>query len=142
MIEALRSWFRQNSSLLEGEGISGSLSPGSVGLLKNGISAELKTDHLEATIELWETGESDFHFLDWEAAERDPEVSVVVTHYDFRSEQEMYAALNNLVNRINGNDNSPVPLRKWTPEGHMETRQIKRPFDAGVPVPNTKGKSR
>lgn len=100
MIEALRSWFEQNSSLLEEEGISGGLSPGSVGLLKNGISAELKTNHLEATIELWETGESDFHFLDWEATERDPEVGVVVTHYDFQGEQELWVALDKLVSRM------------------------------------------
>lgn len=74
--------------------------PGSEGLLKNGISAVLKSERFEATIELWETGESEFYFLDWEFADRDPDYQPEVTHYDFAAEKEMLSALNRLVNRL------------------------------------------
>jgi hypothetical protein len=100
MIEAFRLWFSRNHFLLERDGITFDLSPSSTGLPKNGISAVLKSDRVEVTIELWETGESEFYFLNWEAIERDPNASVVVTHYDFTPVEELYAALDQLVNQM------------------------------------------
>ena len=85
---------------MERDGISLDLSKGSEGLSKNGVYAALKSDHFEAGVELWETGDSEFYFSDWEAVERDPAVGVVVTHHEFKSPAELYAALDELVNRM------------------------------------------
>lgn len=100
MIDTFRRWALEYGPILKREGISLDLSKGSEGLPKNGISAALKSDRFEATIELWETGESEFYFLDWEAAERDPNVGVVVTHYDFTTAGELYAALDQVISRM------------------------------------------
>ena len=100
MIEAFYLWFSQNHSLLARDGSSINLSPSSVGLPKNGISAVLRSDRAEITIELWETGESEFYFLDWDAVDLDPAVGVAVKHYDFANKEELYAALDQLVSRM------------------------------------------
>lgn len=100
MIEAFRQWFLEHRLVLAPDGISLELSKGSEGLPKNGVYAVLKSDRFEAGVELWETGESEFYFSDWEAAERDPAVGVVVTHHDFTSPAELYTALDELVNRM------------------------------------------
>ena len=104
MIKAFYLWFSKNHSLLTGDGLSIKLSPMSVGLPKNGISAVLRAGRAEVTIELWETGESEFYFLDWDAVDHDPQAGIVVTHYDFIRVEELYAALDQLVSRM-----SPVP---------------------------------
>jgi sugar phosphate isomerase/epimerase len=64
------------------------------------IHAGFYAERHEATVQLWEDGQSDFHFLDWEAAQRDPEVGVVVTHHDFTMIEELYIALDGLINRM------------------------------------------
>lgn len=64
------------------------------------IAANIIAPRHETTVELWETGKSEFHFLDWEAVEHDPEAGVVVTHHDFTQVEELYAALDQLINRM------------------------------------------
>ena len=64
------------------------------------VHVNLFAERHEATVQLWETGESEFFFLDWQAAERDPAVGVVVTHHDFTTPAELYATLDELVNRM------------------------------------------
>jgi len=100
MIETFRSWLFRNQSLLGRDGITFDLSPSSEGLLKNGVSAVLKSERFEVTIELWETGESEFYFLDWEAADRDLEYQPEVVHHDFSDKSQMFAALEQLVSRM------------------------------------------
>lgn len=100
MIDAFRLWFSQNQFLLARDGLTFELSAGSMGLPKNGISAVLKSERVEVTIELWETGESEFYLLDWNTIDRDPEAGVVVMHYDFAEPAALYAALDQLVNRM------------------------------------------
>lgn len=100
MIEKLQFWAGQHQRDLARDGIFLKLSQPSDGLPKNGISAVFTSDRFEVTVELWENGESEFYFLDWEAADRDPNYQVEVTHYDFRYAAELYAALQTLVSRM------------------------------------------
>lgn len=100
MIETLQFWARENQSDLEKNGIYLKLSQPSEGLPKNGISAVFTSDRFEATIELWETGESEFYFLDWKAADRDPDYQVDITHHDFQSESELHSSLAALLERL------------------------------------------
>ncbi len=100
MIETFRRWFMDHRRALEQNGISLDLTAGSEGLPKNGVSALLASDRFEAAVELWETGESEFYFSDWTAADRDPNVGVEVTHHDFANTVEMSDALNDLINRM------------------------------------------
>lgn len=98
MIEKLQFWAGQHQRDLARDRISLKLSQPSEGLPKNGISAVFISDRFEATVELWENGESEFYFLDWEAADRDPEYQPKVVHHDFTNSSELYAALEHLVN--------------------------------------------
>ena len=130
-------WVRANESRLAADKIRVNMPSQAA---KEGTYAEFFSQEGEATVELWDYGFSEFHV--WLHRSGSLQEEVKTTHHEFQDFDEMNAALDNLVNRMNGNDNSPVSLRKWTSEGHMETIQIERPFDAVVPVPNTKGKSR
>jgi len=100
MIEKLLFWAEQHQGDLARNRIFLKLSQPSEGLPKDGISAVLTSDRFEATVELWENGESEFYFLDWEAADRDPNYQAKVTHYDFRNAIELLAALETLVSRM------------------------------------------
>ena len=100
MIENLQFWAGQHQRDLEGKGIALKLSHPSEGLPKNGISAVFTSDRFEATVELWETGESEFYFLDWKAADRDPEYQVEITHHDFQNEGDLHSSLAVLLERL------------------------------------------
>ena len=100
MIEKLQFWAGQHQRDLARDRIFLKLSQPSEGLPKNGISAVFISDRFEATVELWENGESEFYFLDWEAADRDPNYQLEVTHHDFTQAMQLYAALETLVSRM------------------------------------------
>jgi uncharacterized protein involved in type VI secretion and phage assembly len=96
MLEAFRQWFQIHQSLLTQKGVDVRVSPGTQGLDKNSIHAELRTPRYEWLVQLWETGESDFHFLDWDAADD----GVIWTHYEFPSKEELYAALDGIIEKL------------------------------------------
>ena len=100
MIEKLLYWAEQHQGDLARDRIFLKLSQPSDGLPKNGISAVFTSSRFEATVELWENGESEFYLLDWEAADRDPNYQVEIIHHDFRSGIELYTALETLVSRM------------------------------------------
>lgn len=60
------------------------------------MHAEIRTAKYEWTIELWETGESEFHFLDWGL----PDPDVVTTHQEFADKKELYAALDVMLAKV------------------------------------------
>ena len=98
-IALFQDWLRENQSRFAHENIrveASAITPYS----PSSIHVDFFAERHEATVQLWEDGQSDFHFLDWEAAERDPNVGVGVTHYDFTIAGELYAALDQLVNRM------------------------------------------
>lgn len=98
-ITSFQQWLKDNTARLEHENIRVEML-GITPYVPSSIHVDFFAGRHEATVQIWEDGQSDFHLLDWEAAERDPEVGVVVTHYDFATLAQMYAALDNLVNRL------------------------------------------
>jgi hypothetical protein len=96
MITALQDWLDAYQTELARSGITISVSPVTQGLSKNSIHAEFRTERQECTVQLWETGEADVHFLDWEASDD----GVTVRHYEFGSEQELRAVLEELRDRM------------------------------------------
>ena len=64
------------------------------------IHVDLFAARHEVTVQLWEDGQSDFHFLNWEAADRDPNYQVEVTHYDFETAEQLLSALDQLVSKL------------------------------------------
>ncbi len=141
MIEAFRRWLLEHRRSIKRDGVSLELSEGSQGLLKNGVSATFNSAHSEAMIELWETGESEFYFADWNTADRDPNYQPEVTHYDFQSEGEMFTALAAFVKRIHGTAELPQTPASLFISGHSETV-----YDDPIPgkqflAATTKGKS-
>ena len=103
-IASFQDWLKDSQARLERENIRvetlgiTSFAPGS-------IHVDFFGDGHEATVQLWGDGQSDFHLLDWEAAERDPQIGVVVTHYAFRSTAEMTTELEKLVDCLSMRDN-------------------------------------
>lgn len=61
MIHAFQSWIQNNQALLNERRINTHLSEPTQGLSKNSIFADFKSDRYEATVQVWESGESDFH---------------------------------------------------------------------------------
>src|SRR5438093_1284477 len=108
MIDALKQWFEDQHSLLTRLGVSVQVSSPTRGLSKNSIHADLKTDRYECTVQLWDSGESDFHLLDWEAADE----GVSVTHHQFNGTQELYAALDALLKRMSSEINDSETLAR------------------------------
>ncbi len=101
MLGALQAWFHRHEGTLRARGIAVQVRQPSSGFSKNGISADLTTDRAEATVELWESGESEFHYLDWQEAEADKDnAQAAVTHYEFARPEELFAALDALMTRM------------------------------------------
>jgi hypothetical protein len=94
-IEAIQDWVESSRHMLNERRITVGLSEPTRGPGKNSIHAELRGESSEATVEVWDTGESDFHFADMGATS-----GVVVTHHDFRSREELENALDDLANRL------------------------------------------
>lgn len=103
-IEAFHAWIRRNEPRLNASGITvqapEKISP-------SGTHADFFSEAGEATVEIWDYGFSEFHVLDWKAADADPDYQVAVTHHEFQSKGEMFAALNDLIHRM-----SPTPERE------------------------------
>ena len=95
-IAAFREWLKNNQARLEHENIRVEI-VGVTPYVPSSIHVNLFGERREATVQFWDDGQSDFHFLDWEAAERNPEVGVVVTHHDFATSGEMSTELEKLV---------------------------------------------
>lgn len=98
-ISSFQEWVLNNRNRLKQENIRIEIL-GVTPYTPSSIAADFFGPRHETTVELWEDGQSEFHFLDWEAAERNPETGVVVTHYDFINTGELRAALDQLVNRM------------------------------------------
>lgn len=64
------------------------------------IHVNFFSERYEATVQLWEDGQSEFYFADWAVADRDPHYQLEVVHHDFQGHAEMYAALDQLLNRM------------------------------------------
>ena len=113
MLEAFMEWFEAHQALFAGKGIQAQISPATEGLGKNSIHAEFITPTHEWTVQLWETGESDFHWLTWEAADD----GVCVTHHEFGEPEELIAALEGaLEKRVRGSAPSlPADARPTPP---------------------------
>lgn len=92
MIQDFHDWFEKNQNGLNKKRIKTLVSQATQNLDKNSINADFLSDRYEATVQIWETGESDFHFLDWKEANE-----VVVTYHKFNSKEELYMALEQLI---------------------------------------------
>lgn len=102
-IAAFQEWLLKNQDRLSSDKIRVEII-GITSYNPSSIHANFYASRHEATVELWEDGQSEFHWLDWEVAERDPEAGVVVTHHDFTAVKELDNALSELINQM-----SPVP---------------------------------
>jgi hypothetical protein len=96
MLQAFRQWFESTRALLTQKGADVHLSAGTQGLDKNSIYADLRTPRYEWYIQLWETGECDFHFLDWEAIDNE----VTITNREFAGKEELYAGLDAVLEKL------------------------------------------
>jgi len=96
MIEIFYQWFEAHRSLLEQEGITMNIPNPTRGLTPNSIYADLRSQRYEWTAQVWENGLSDFHFLDWENMDR----GVEATHYEFKTNEELFSALGSTLNRM------------------------------------------
>ncbi len=99
-LQGFRDWRESRQSALDKFNITMTLLGQTQDHTPNSLHVELRSGRHETTVQLWEDGLSDFHFLDWDAAERDPTIGVVVTHYEFQNEGELFATLDNLVRRM------------------------------------------
>ena len=99
MISGFRDWLEGERSRLLRAGIRSEIL-GQTSFVPSSIHATLKTERFEGQVQLWEDGQSEFFFLDWEAADRDPNYQVKVTHYDFEVPGQLQAALEALVDQI------------------------------------------
>lgn len=98
-IAFFQKWLTDNQPRFKQENIRVEVL-GTTPFVPSSIHVDFFAERHEATVQLWEKGMSDFHFLDWEAAMRDPTVNVVVTHYEFTTLGEFCAALDGLMNRM------------------------------------------
>lgn len=96
MIEAFRRWIEIQRSEPALAGVSVKVSTGTQGLNNNSIYADFRTNRFELTVQLWETGESDLHILDWE----NPDKGVGVTHYVFTSENDMLSTIRLVIDKM------------------------------------------
>ena len=92
---AMTYWLRTNQLVLTERGTAIHRSGPTQGLPKNSITAEFHTEAHEATVQLWDTGESDFFFWDKTGADE-----VAATHHCFTSVEALYEALNRLLARL------------------------------------------
>ena len=98
MLEMFREWFRINAGMLAGKKIDFILSNEVKSSSNNAASVNIETDRHGATVIIWEDGQSDLHFVEWETANGASDIEV--THYDFSGKEDLYAALENLITRI------------------------------------------
>jgi len=84
-------WVQTNEARLNADRITVRLPEKITG---NGTYADFFAESGEATVEIWDYGFSEFHFAGPGAEQ------VSVTHHEFQDPAEMYAALDELVNRM------------------------------------------
>lgn len=105
-LDTFRAWFGQHRQALDGGSIMVEMPAETRG---NGIYADLKSERYETTVQVWNNGLSDFHVLDWRAADSDPDYQVEVTHHEFQSEGELFAALDDLIERMSQTRTAEAP---------------------------------
>lgn len=88
-------WVRANESRLAADHIRITRPPQAV---KEGTYAEFFAESGEATVELWDYGFSEFHV--WLHHGNPQQEEVKTTHHEFQDFDEMYAALEQLVDRM------------------------------------------
>lgn len=93
-IEAFHAWIRRNDVRLSASGITVQVPEK---ILLSGTHADFLSKFAEATVEVWDYGFSEFHVLDLQPADREPDYQVKVTHYEFQNEGEMFRALTELI---------------------------------------------
>ena len=88
-------WVQANQARLNADGIKARLPEGSAG---NETYAEFFAKTGEATVEIWDYGFSEFHVWLHHGSPQQEEVKT--THHEFQDFAQMYAALEQLVNRL------------------------------------------
>ena len=96
MIATFYHWFETRKVKFAQNGINLNI-PLKIGLSANSAHADLYSERYEWTIQLWDNGLSDSHFLDWESMDK----GVETTHYEFTTEQEMLGFLEATLQRMN-----------------------------------------
>ncbi len=101
MLNTFYQWFESCRSILATQDVRLDIFPATVGLSPNSIHADLRSTRYEWTIQLWENGFSDSHFLDWENMAK----GVETTHYDFSTEDDLLTFLEETLNRMHVKSN-------------------------------------
>lgn len=96
-IEAFHTWIRRNEPGLNACGITVQVPEK---IVQSGTHADFFSQTGEATVEVWDYGFSEFHVVDWKAADTDADYQAEVTHHEFQNEGELFAALDSLVKRM------------------------------------------
>ena len=102
-----QEWIKDNKARLDSNNIRAEVL-GLTAYAPSSIHADFFAGHYEVTVQLWDNGLSDFHVLDWQAADQDPDYQVEVTHHEFQNKGELTATLNALIQRIG--EDKPVRL--------------------------------
>ncbi len=93
--DAFINWVRQNQNRLKADGITLEMPDEVAG---NGTHASFFTkegkEKREVMVEIWDYGFSEFYVTDPRSEQ------VQVTHYEFQETAELYAALDQLINRL------------------------------------------
>ena len=98
-ITSFQEWLLDNQNRLKQEEIRVEV-VGITPYVPSSIHVDFYSERFQGTAELWEDGQSEFYFLDWAAADRDPEYQLEVTHHDFTQATQLHAALETLVSRM------------------------------------------
>ncbi|MGI4787256.1 MAG: hypothetical protein ACRYFS_00250 [Janthinobacterium lividum] len=94
-ISSFIEWVRANEARLVADNITIRLPEK---ILAEGTYAEFFAASGEATVEMWDYGFSEFHV--WMHHGNPKQEEVKTTHYEFQDFDEMYIALNLLINRL------------------------------------------
>jgi len=101
MLEAFQEWARQNSQRLKDLGVSITTYGPTHGPSRNSFAIDLDAGRFRATVQLWDTGESDVTLLDWELERVSPGGDpIAVSNYVFQSPEEFLSTLEQLLDRM------------------------------------------
>lgn len=90
MLDEFQQWLTANVSRLAWRGIACTPGAPSLGVSNCSIHCDLASDTHEATVIVWESGESDFHVLDRR------QDTIQVTSHEFTRSEDLVAALDGL----------------------------------------------
>ena len=93
MVPEFRRWVAENQAAFRDGAISVHLWDKTRS--DESLHTDFKTDRFEATVGIWGSGHCDVHLLDWQEA-----TEVVVTHYEFSHENDLFAMLDDLIRRM------------------------------------------